>query len=63
MTSLEIMDMNFLFAVLLLLDLTVHYSENAKFTIIPSPDSPCPGEFTGRESHASLYSSMSLIPA
>ena len=41
------MNMSFLFAVLLLLDLTVYYSENAKFTIIPSPNSPCPGEFTG----------------
>ena len=38
----------FLFTIILfLLDITVHCSNGAKFTIVPSPDSPCPGEFTG----------------
>ena len=32
---------------LLLFSNAVQYSSSERFTIIPSPDSPCPGEFTG----------------
>ena len=37
----------FLFAVLLLTINAVQYSSCERFNIVPSPDSPCPGEFTG----------------
>ena len=37
----------FLFAVLLFIGNTVQYSSCERFNIVPSPDSPCPGEFTG----------------
>ena len=36
----------FLFTVLLLVS-AVQYSSCERFNIVPSPDSPCPGEFTG----------------
>ena len=40
--------MNFIFAtLLLLLPNAVQYSSCERFNIVPSPDSPCPGEFTG----------------
>ena len=37
----------FLFAVLFLISNTVQYSSCERFNIVPSPNSPCPGEFTG----------------
>ena len=37
----------FLFAVLFFMSNTVQYSSCERFNIVPSPDSPCPGEFTG----------------
>ena len=36
-----------LFALSFLLLITVEYSSCERFNIVPSPDSPCPGEFTG----------------
>ena len=36
-----------LFMVLLLLLNALQYSSCERFNIVPSPDSPCPGEFTG----------------
>ena len=40
--------MNFILATILLLLLNaVEYSSCERFNIVPSPDSPCPGEFTG----------------
>ena len=37
----------FVLAILLLLLNAVQYSSCERFNIVPSPDSPCPGEFTG----------------
>ena len=36
-----------LFAALLLVMNALEYSSSERFNIVPSPDSPCPGEFTG----------------